>query len=108
MNKTLIVAMETYLRQVKSWSFIVLVLSPFILLAISLGIGYTSATSSSDQQRIAVVSDDPTLRQQFIKANRDDVKTTVTTTATAQKAVNDNKLAGYLVLSSDKRQVTGT
>ncbi|WP_367334210.1 ABC transporter permease [Lentilactobacillus sp.] len=108
MNKTLIVAMETYLRQVKSWSFIVLVLSPFILLAISLGIGYTSATSSSDQQRIAVVSDDPTLRPQFIKANRDDVKTTVTTTATAQKAVNDNKLAGYLVLSSDKRQVTGT
>lgn len=63
MNKTLIVAMETYLRQVKSWSFIVLVLSPFILLAISLGIGYTSATSSSDQQRIAVISDQPALRR---------------------------------------------
>lgn len=39
MNKTFIVAIETYLRQVKSWSFIMLVISPFILLAISLGIG---------------------------------------------------------------------
>lgn len=107
MNKTLIVAMETYLRQVKSWSFIMLVLSPFILLAISLGIGYTSATSSSDQQRIAVVSDRPALRQQFIKANRDDVKASVTSAAAAQKNVDNNNLSGYLVLSADKAKVTG-
>lgn len=107
MNKTLIVAMETYLRQVKSWSFIVLVLSPFILLAISLGIGYTSATSSSDQQRIAVISDQPALRKQFIKANRDDVKASVTTTAAAKKSVGNNNLAGYLVLSADKTKVSG-
>lgn len=107
MNKTLIVAMETYLRQVKSWSFIVLVLSPFILLAISLGIGYTSATSSSDQQRIAVISDQPALRRQFIKANRDDVKASITTTAAAKKSVSNNNLAGYLVLSADKTKVSG-
>lgn len=99
--------METYLRQVKSWSFIMLVLSPFILLAISLGIGYTSATSSSDQQRIAVISEQPALRKQFIKANKDDVKSSVTTTAAAQKSVDNNKLTGYLVLSADKNKVTG-
>lgn len=107
MNKTLIVAMETYLGQVKSWSFIMLVLSPFILLAISLGIGYTSATSSSDQQRIAVVSEQPALRQRFIKANRDDVKASVTSAAAAQKSVDNNNLSGYLVLSADKAKVTG-
>ncbi|KRK87362.1 ABC transporter permease [Lentilactobacillus sunkii] len=107
MNKTLIVAIETYLRQVKSWSFIMLVLSPFILLAISLGIGYTSATSSSDQQRIAVISEQPALRKEFIKANKDDVKASVTTNAAAQKSVDNNKLTGYLVLSADKNKVTG-
>lgn len=107
MNKTFIVAIETYLRQVKSWSFIMLVISPFILLAISLGIGYTSATSSSDQQRIAVISETPALRKQFIKANQDDVKASVTTTAAAKKSVDNNKLAGYLVLSADKAKVTG-
>ncbi|MFT8402181.1 MAG: ABC transporter permease [Lentilactobacillus diolivorans] len=107
MNKTWIVAAETYLRQVKSWSFVMLVLSPFVLIAISLGVGYFSATSSVDQTKIAVISNQPALRKQFIKDNQDDVKTSVTTVSAAKKKVAKDNLAGYLVISSDATKVSG-
>ncbi|GHP13265.1 ABC transporter permease [Lentilactobacillus fungorum] len=106
MNKTWIVAAETYLRQVKSWSFVILVLSPFLLLGISLGVGYMSASSSSGQQQVAVISEQPTLRKQFIKQNSDDVNGKVQTIAAAKKQIANNKLAGYLVLSTDRQRVT--
>lgn len=106
MNKTWIVAAETYLRQVKSWSFVILVLSPFLLLGISLGVGYMSAATGSDQQRIAVVSDQPALRQQFVNQNKDDVNAKVQTVAAAKQKMTKNNLAGYLVLATDKNYVS--
>ncbi|WP_054748148.1 ABC transporter permease [Lentilactobacillus rapi] len=106
MNKTWIVAAETYLRQVKSWSFVILVLSPFLLLGISLGVGYMSAATGSDQQRIAVVSDQPALRQQFVNQNKDDVNAKVQTVAAAKQKMTKNNLAGYLVLATDKNHVS--
>ncbi|EHL97057.1 hypothetical protein HMPREF9103_02113 [Lentilactobacillus parafarraginis F0439] len=107
MNKTWIVALETYLRQVKSWSFVMLVVSPFLLLAVSLGVGYFSGSSNTNSQRIAVISDQPQLRAAFIKDNQADVSRDVTTVAAAKKRVANDKLAGYLKLSADSRRVTG-
>lgn len=106
MNKTWIVAAETYLRQVKSWSFVILVLSPFFLLGISLGVGYMSASTGSNQQRIAVISDRPALRKQFIKQNKDDIDAKVQTVSAAKKKSAKNKLAGYLVLSTNQQRVS--
>lgn len=85
MNKTWIVALETYLRQVKSWSFVILVVSPFLMLAVSLGVGYMSATSGSNTDKIAVISNNPALRKQFISTNKDDISQKVTTTNTAKR-----------------------
>lgn len=106
MNKTWIVAAETYLWQVKSWSFVILVLSPFFLLGISLGVGYMSASTGSNQQRIAVISDRPALRKQFIKQNKDDIDAKVQTVSAAKKKSAKNKLAGYLVLSTNQQRVS--
>jgi ABC-2 type transport system permease protein len=65
-----------------------------------------SASSSSGQQQVAVISEQPTLRKQFIKQNSDDVNGKVQTIAAAKKQIANNKLAGYLVLSTDRQRVT--
>ena len=84
MNKLWIVTFETFLRQVKSWSFVTLILGPFIMFAIMVGSGYLGASSVSDNG-IAVISDNQQLRTSFIKANKDDVKKSVISEKTAQK-----------------------
>ena len=48
MKQMLIVIKETYLRHVKSWSFVFMVLSPFLFLGLSLGIGLFKKSSSAD------------------------------------------------------------
>ena len=52
MKQTLIVIKETYLRHVKSWSFVFMVLSPFIFIGLSFGVGYLSSMSSSNSSRL--------------------------------------------------------
>ena len=57
MNKLLLVARENYLRQVKSWAFLFMLLSPFIFLLISVGTGYLIKDSKDSSDSIAVVTD---------------------------------------------------
>ncbi|WP_338216234.1 ABC transporter permease [Companilactobacillus muriivasis] len=98
MNKLWIVTMETFLRQIKSWSFVLLILGPFLMFGISIGAGYMSAQSNQGADKIAVISNQPQLRDSFIKSNKDDVNKSVTDKKTATKKMNHNKLAGYLEL----------
>lgn len=106
MNKLWIVTFETFLRQVKSWSFVMLILGPFVMVAISFGAGYAGASSSSGQDKYAVISQQTQLKSAFIKANKDDVNTKVTDTKTATKKMNKNKLGGYLVLKADGDKIS--
>ncbi|GBG93571.1 ABC transporter permease protein [Ligilactobacillus salitolerans] len=110
MRKLWIVTSQTYLRQVKSWSFIIFVLSPFLLFGISGGVGYFSAKSAetSVSDKIAVVSAQKTVRQQYLKQNKDDVAAKYKTQAAAKKALHDSEIAGYLVLDTDQHQVKAT
>ncbi|WP_125712479.1 ABC transporter permease [Companilactobacillus kedongensis] len=108
MNKLWIVTFETFLRQIKSWSFVALVLGPFIIFGISMGAGYASANGADNSSNIAVISKETEMREQFIKANKSSVDKKVTTVENAKKAVNKNKLAGYLILNADKNQVKAT
>ena len=54
MKQMLIVIKETYLRQVKSWSFFLMVLSPFLFIGLTIGINYFvgSSTSAKKQHRL--------------------------------------------------------
>ena len=63
MKQTLIVIKETYLRHVKSWSFVFMVLSPFIFIGLSFGVGYLSSMSSSNSSRIAVVANHTQIKE---------------------------------------------
>lgn len=99
MKKMWVVTLTTYLRQVKSWSFVILVLSPFLMLAVSFGVGFISANSTASTDDIAVVANQPALRQAYIKvAGKDNVNTKVKTASAAKQALKNEKISGYVVL----------
>lgn len=108
MRKLWIITFETYLRQIKSWSFLILVLAPFAMLALTFGVGYLSGTSSQAGNRIAVIAEQPSVRKQFVQQNKDDVKASITTVAAAKKAVKADQIAGYLILRQDAQRATAT
>ncbi|ANK62023.1 ABC transporter permease [Loigolactobacillus backii] len=108
MTKTGIVAGETYARQVKSWSFLILVLSPFLFILLSFGVGYLSASTSQARNTIAVVANDSNLRQEFIQSNTLQTTGKHATLPTAKQALQQNKIQGYLVLKTENNQIQVT
>lgn len=110
MNKLWIIAKETYVRQVKSWSFLMLVLMPFIMFAVALGIGYVSynAGSESTATKIAIISDEKAIRQQVIQQNKDIVRSNVTSEKVAKAKVQKDDLSGYIVLNLKKDRLQAT
>lgn len=104
MRKLWLVTVNTYLRQVKSWSFLILVLSPFVMIGLSFGIGWISANSASSGDQIAVVSNQPALRAAYLKTtSKADVKQSITTVAEAKQAQKTEKIQGYLVLTGGQQ-----
>ncbi|KIC78352.1 ABC transporter permease [Streptococcus constellatus] len=106
MKQTLIVIKETYLRHVKSWSFVFMVLSPFIFIGLSFGVGYLSSMSSTNSSRIAVVTDNAQIKEVLkdIKNLDFDYKDE----AAAKKAIKDGDVGGYLLLSEASGQIKAT
>ncbi|ASG80510.1 ABC transporter permease [Lactiplantibacillus pentosus] len=104
MNKTWIVTFETYLRQIKSWSFISLVFMPFVFFGFVFAFSYFAAPSASKSD-IAVISTDKALRTSFIKESQIATTKKYQTLASAKAATKRNDIAGYLVLSTDKQQL---
>jgi len=107
MNKLWIVTFETFLRQVKSWSFVMLILGPFLMFGLTIGAGYIGASSGGTSNEIAVISQNSKLRDSFVKANKDDVKKSITTEKKASKEMKANSIAGYLILTTDTNKISG-
>lgn len=103
MLKTWIVTAETYLRQIKSWSFLFMVLGPFLMLGLTIGISYLSANSNSSSQEVAVIAKSAPLRQGLLDQHPSNVTAKIKTVGAAKRALKKNHLAGYLVLSTDQQ-----
>ena len=106
MKQTLIVIKETYLRHVKSWSFVFMVISPFIFVGLSLGVGYLSSMSSSNSSRVAVVSNNVQVKEVLKDTKNLDIN--YKDEATAKKAVKDGDVGGYLLVSEAEGQIKAT
>ena len=104
MNKLWTVTLQTYWHQVKSWSFLLLILGPFFIIGCSALGGAISANSDADSQ-IAVISSNEQVRQNFIKNNDKYVDAKIKTAESAKKAVKKEKIDGYLVFGMQKNQV---
>ena len=99
MRNMWVVMKETYLRHVKSWSFFFMVISPFLFLALSVGIGYLQGSSMAKNSKIAVVTTVPSVEEGLKGTNG--INFDYKDEASAQTAIKDEKIKGYLTIDQE-------
>ena len=99
MRNMWVVMKETYLRHVKSWSFFFMVISPFLFLALSVGIGYLQGSSMAKNSKIAVVTTVPSVEEGLKGTNGTNFD--YQDEASAQAAIKDEKIKGYLTVDQE-------
>ena len=99
MRNMLVVIKETYLRHVKSWSFFFMVISPFLFIGFSGGIGYLQGSSLAQNNKVAVVSSVPAVTEGLKSTNG--INFDYKDEASAQEAIKDEKIKGYLTIDQE-------
>ena len=99
MRNMWVVIKETYLRHVKSWSFFFMVISPFLFLALSVGIGYLQNSSMAKNSKVAVVTTVPSVAEGLKGTNG--INFDYKDEASAQAAIKDEKIKGYLTIDQE-------
>ena len=99
MRNMLVVIKETYLRHVKSWSFFFMVISPFLFIGFSGGIGYLQGSSLAQNNKVAVVSSVPAVTEGLKSTNG--INFDYKDEASAQEAIKDEKIKGYLTINQE-------
>ena len=99
MRNMWVVMKETYLRHVKSWSFFFMVISPFLFLGLSVGIGYLQGSSMAKNSKIAVVTTVPSVEEGLKGTNG--INFDYQDEASAQAAIKDEKIKGYLTIDQE-------
>ncbi|KYF36491.1 ABC transporter membrane-spanning permease - Na+ export [Streptococcus mitis] len=94
-----VVMKETYLRHVKSWSFFFMVISPFLFIGLSGGIGYLQGSSMAKNSKIAVVTTVPSVEDGLKGTNG--INFDYKDEASAQAAIKDEKIKGYLTIDQE-------
>lgn len=106
-NAWLIVAKQTYRVRIKTLSYWMLVLSPLLLVAFSIGLGlfFASASSSNDKATLAIV-EQPQLTQALKQSKALDVKLKdITTITKAKNQLKAEDIDGYLVKTNNDYQL---
>ncbi|MFT8393545.1 MAG: ABC transporter permease [Liquorilactobacillus ghanensis] len=99
MNKFWIVTNQIYRKNLKSGSWLSLVLLPLILLALVIGIvWYTN--QHNEPAQVAVVTDNPAIAQVLKKANDADVHYQYLTAGQAEKKLKNEKITGVLTIKT--------
>ncbi len=99
MRNMWVVIKETYLRHVKSWSFFFMVISPFLFLGLSVGIGYLQNSSMAKNSKVAVVTTVPSVAEGLKGTNG--INFDYKDEASAQAAIKDEKIKGYLTIDQE-------
>ena len=99
MRNMWVVIKETYLRHVKSWSFFFMVISPFLFIGLSGGIGYLQGSSMAQSGKIAVISTVPAVTEGLKSTNG--LNFDYQDEASVQAAIKDEKLKGYLTIDQE-------
>ncbi|MCR8967787.1 ABC transporter permease [Streptococcus zalophi] len=103
MKQLLLVAKESYFRQVKSWAFFFMVISPFIFIFFSSVMGYIGASTAMRGTQVAIVTEDKLIEEAFM--SQLDYSNDYPDTQKAQKALDDEEIAGYLEIDTSETQL---
>ena len=99
MRNMWVVIKETYLRHVKSWSFFFMVISPFFFIALTGGISYLQGSSMAKNSKVAVVTTVPSIAEGLKDTNG--INFDYQDEASAQAAIKDEKIKGYLTIDQE-------
>ena len=106
MKQMFVVMKETYIRQVKSWSFLFMVLGPFLFLGLSVGIGYLTGSSTDAKNQVALVTEVSAVKESL--KDTDGLTLDYKDEAIAKKAIKDEKVAAYLTVDEKDGQLEAT
>lgn len=106
MKQMFVVMKETYIRQVKSWSFLFMVFGPFLFLGLSIGIGYLTGSSTDAKNQVALVTEVPAVKKSL--KGTDGLTLDYKDEAAAKKAIKDEKAAAYLTVDEKDGQLEAT
>jgi len=106
MKNMWVVIKETYLRHVKSWSFFFMVISPFLFLGLSGGIGYLQGSSLAQNNKIAVISSVSAVTEGLKGTNG--INFDYKDEASAQAAIKDEEIKGYLIIDKEDSVLKAT
>ena len=106
MKQMFVVMKETYIRQVKSWSFLFMVFGPFLFLGLSIGIGYLTGSSTDAKNQVALVTEVPAVKESL--KGTDSLTLDYKDEAAAKKAIKDEKAAAYLTVDEKDGQIEAT
>ncbi|MEG0286902.1 MAG: ABC transporter permease [Vagococcus sp.] len=100
MNKFWVVALETYKKHVKSVSFVMMIIAPILMLGFVYGGGYMNS-KFSELNNISVISESKDVQSAFVEQTKKDFKidNKIKTKEEAEKALANEKIDGYLVIS---------
>ena len=106
MKQMFVVMKETYIRQVKSWSFLFMVFGPFLFLGLGIGIGYLTDSSTDAKNQVALVTEVPAVKESLKET--DGLTLDYKDEAAAKKAIKDEKAAAYLTVDEKDGQLEAT
>ena len=106
MKQMFVVMKETYIRQVKSWSFLLMVFGPFLFLGLSIGIGYLTGSSTEAKNQVALVTEVAAVKESLKET--DGLTLDYKDEAAAKKAIKDEKAAAYLTVDEKDGQLEAT
>lgn len=108
MNKFWVVTLETYKKHVKSVSFVMMVLAPFLMIGLSLG-GVYFGSKFDSLNEISVISENTSIRSDFLKQAESsfEINKKITSEKQAIAALEAGDIDGYLVIKQEGKELSG-
>ncbi|WP_407372276.1 ABC transporter permease [Carnobacterium sp.] len=107
MNKFWVIVTDVYKKNIKSFGFLTMVLSPIVMLLVIGGIIYFISQSENDIPEIAVLTSDQEIQTLLAtQENQFTINSEITTKEAAEKAMEQEELDGYLEVKSDNQLVS--
>lgn len=109
MNKAWIVIKEVYRKNVLSWSFFFMVMSPIFMIAVFGGIGFLIAQDqmSSSAGELAIVNANSEIEAVISASNEQSAFSFDLTEEEAHQALNADEIDGYLVIEQTEETLNG-
>ncbi|WP_181398795.1 ABC transporter permease [Apilactobacillus micheneri] len=109
MRKFMTIVEDTYLNQVKSKSFITLLLMPIIIIMVGVIIGFisyqnASSSNNDDSNKIALIADKG-IKQSIVKKDNDSINSSIKTEKQAKDKLKNNDIYGYLKITTNNNKL---